>query len=62
MPGTRHEMKQLRYAVQEIHYLRYEEKQCRFAEMPEYADNGERHSWQVAERIANEDLRRIPEK
>ena len=54
-------MKELGHAVQEIEYLGDKEEQRRFAEVANYADHSERHSREVAERVAHEDPRRIPE-
>ena len=54
MSGAGHQVKQLWNREDEVEYLRYKEKQHRFAEVAEYCDDGKRHSRKVAERVSNE--------
>ena len=62
MPGTGHEVKQLRHAVQEIDYLGYEEQQRGLAEVANYADHSKRHSRKITKRVPHENPRWIPAK
>ena len=53
-------MEELRYREEEVECLWNEEQQQRLAEVAEDRNNRKRHPREVAERVANENARRIP--
>ena len=57
---TRDQVEELRRRVQEVEHLRREEQQHCLREVPENADDGERHAAEVAERVAHKGSRWIP--
>lgn len=60
MPRTRDEPKQLRDRVEKVEDLGEEEEEEGFRKMAEDADDGKGHAGKVAERVADEGVRRVP--
>ena len=58
--GTRHKVEQLRNWEEKVEDLRDEKEQHRFAEVAEDCDNGEWHSGEIAECVADKHLCWIP--
>mmetsp|Transcript_5108 Transcript_5108/g.18262 ORF Transcript_5108/g.18262 Transcript_5108/m.18262 type:complete len:252 (+) Transcript_5108:748-1503(+) len=57
---ARHELEQLRRAVQKVENLRQEEQHERLAEVAQHADDAQRHPREVRVRVADEHPRRVP--
>ncbi len=60
MARTGDQSKELWRRIDEVEQLRHEQKQQRLAEVAEDADHGEHHAREVAVRVPDKDLGRIP--
>lgn len=60
VPRARHQLEELRDAVEEVEDLRDQEEHERLGEVTEDANGGEHHPREVAVRVADEDARRVP--
>lgn len=60
VPRARHQLEELRDAVEEVEDLRNQEEHERLGEVAEDANGGEHHPREVAVRVAHEDARRVP--